>query len=98
MTKITSLTVICSEAVDNIQVFPERLHVLAGSQHRTNLRSPLTDIWYVLLTQEEVMRSYLTRHLDTLLLSCPDYQDLTAKEGVVIKNKKTEIDVLHYLV
>lgn len=79
---------ICSEAVDNVQVFPECLHVLAGSQHGTNLRSALTDIPYVLLTQEEVMRSHLTCHLDALLLSCPDYQDLITIEGVVIKTNK----------
>jgi len=72
------LTVVCGEAVDDVHVFPECLHVLTASQHRSDLRAALTDIRQMFLTQEQVMRRHLASDLDALLLCSSDYQDLTA--------------------
>lgn len=71
-----SLTVVCSKAVDNVQIFPECLHVLACSQHGSNLRSTVADLRHIILAQEEVVRGDLACDLDALLLRSSDYQDL----------------------
>lgn len=76
------LTVVCGEAVDDVQVLPQGLHVLVCSQHGTDLRSSFADLPHVFLTQEEVMRCHLTGDLDALLLCCSDDQDLGNKEEV----------------
>lgn len=72
-------TVVCGEAVDDVQVFPESLHVLSRSQHGSHLRSSVADLCHVVLTKEEVMRCHLTRDLDALLLRRSDDQDLKKK-------------------
>lgn len=73
------LTVVCGKAVNDVQVLPESLHVLTGSQHGSDLRSSNADICHVVLTQKQVVRCHLTRHLDTLLLGCADDQNLRKK-------------------
>lgn len=67
------------KAVDDVQVFPERLHILACAQHGSDLRSSVANLRHVFLTQEEVMRRHLTRNLDALLLGSTDDQDLKGK-------------------
>lgn len=74
-----SLTVIRGEAVDDVQVLPECLHVLAGSQHGPYLRPSVSDHRHVVLAKKEVMRGHLTCDLDALLLRCSDDQDLKKK-------------------
>lgn len=73
------LTVVGGEAVDDVQVFPESLHVLVGPQHGSDLRSSVADLCHVILAKEEVMRRHLTCDLDALLLRRPDDQDLEKK-------------------
>ena len=75
-------TVVCGEAVDDVQVLPQRLHVLECSQHGSDLRSSFADLPNVFLTQEEVMRCHLAGDLDALLLCCSDDQDLEKEEEV----------------
>lgn len=67
---------VSGEAVDDVQVLPQRLHVLAGSQHGPHLRPTTADVGHVILAQEEVVRRHLACHLDALLLGRPDDQDL----------------------
>lgn len=73
---VALLTVVGCEAVNDVHVFPEGLHVLPGSQHGAYLRPAVPDVRHVLLTQEEVMGRHLTRHLDAFLLGHPDDQNL----------------------
>lgn len=73
---------VCGEAVNDVQVFPESLHVLKCSQRGSDLRSAITDLCHIFLTKEEVMRRHLTRDLDTLLLRCSDYQDLKKRKEI----------------
>lgn len=73
-------TVVCGKAVDDVQVFPESLHVLICSQHGSDLRSSIADLWHVFLTEEEMMRRHLTRDLDALLFCRSDDQNLKKKE------------------
>lgn len=72
---------VCGEAVDNVQVLPQRIHVLPGAQHGSHLRSPIADLRQVVVAQEQVVRCHLARHLDALLLGGPDDQDLSVKGG-----------------
>lgn len=74
------LTVVGGEAVNDVQVFPQSLHVLVGSQHGSDLRSPIADLCHIFLTKEEVMRRHLTCDLDALLLRRSDDQDLKKKK------------------
>lgn len=76
MVRRVGLTVVRGEAVDDVQVLPESLHVLAGPQHGPHLRSAVADLCHVVLAEEEVMRCHLTRDLDALLLRRSDDQDL----------------------
>ena len=64
------------EAVDDVQVFPESLHVLSCSQHGSDLRPSVADVLHVFLAKEEVMRCHLTCDLDAFLLRRSDDQDL----------------------
>lgn len=73
------LTVVCGEAVDDVQVLPQSLHVLARPQHGSDLRSPVTDLLHVVLAQEEVMGRHLACDLDALLLRRSDDEDLRKK-------------------
>lgn len=73
-------TVVCGKAVDDVQVFPESLHVLVCSQHGSDLRPSIADLWHIFLTEEEMMRCHLTRDLDALLLCCSDDQNLKKKK------------------
>lgn len=77
------LTVVCGEAVDDVQVFPQSLHVLVGSQHGSDLRSAVADLRHVFLAEEEVMRSHLACDLDALLLRRSDDEDLKKGEEEV---------------
>ena len=74
------------EAVNVVQVFPEGLHVLPGAQHRADLCPAVPNAHHILLTQEEVVGRYLTRHLDALLLGCADDQDLGEGKGRIDAN------------
>lgn len=74
--RLRLLTVVRGEAVDDVQVLPQRLHVLAGAQHGPHLRPAAADVGHVLLAQEKVVRRHFARHLDALLLGRPDDQDL----------------------
>ena len=73
------LTVVGGEAVDDVKVFPEGVHVLAGAKHGPDLRPPVANLGHVLLAQEEVVRRYLARDLDALLLGSADDQDLEGR-------------------
>lgn len=68
------------KAVNDVQVLPESLHVLAGSQHGSYLRSSKADLGHVVFTQEQVVRCHLARDLDTLLLGGADDQNLIKLE------------------
>lgn len=83
---VALLTVVGCEAVNDVQVFPEGLHVLPGAQHGADLCPAAPDVHHVLLTQEEVVGRYLTRHLDALLLGCADDQDLGEGKGGIDAN------------
>lgn len=75
-----SLTVVRGKAVDDVQVFPESLHVAARSQHGPDLRSAVSDLRHVFLAEEEVMRGHLACDLDAPLLRCSDDKDLQKRK------------------
>lgn len=66
------LTVVSGEAVDDVKVFPKRLHVLTGTQHGPHLCSPISNFHHIILAEEEVMRRHLARDLDAFLLCRSD--------------------------
>lgn len=77
---VRGLTVVGGKAVDDVQVFPQRLHVLPGSQHGSDLCSPIADVRDVVLAQKEVMRRHLTGDLDALLLGSTDDHNLRGRD------------------
>lgn len=68
------------EAVNNVQVLPQRLHVLTGAKHGAHLRSAAPQIGHVVFAEEEMVRGHLTRDVDPLLLGGSDDQDLRMKQ------------------
>lgn len=67
---------VCSKAVNGVQVFPKGLHVFASAQHGAHLTPTFPNTPEVFLAEKEVMGSHLTGHLNALLLCCFDDQDL----------------------
>lgn len=64
------------EAVYNVQVVPQGLHVLSGPQHGTHLPLLVPQPVKVVQTEEQVMRRHLAGNLDAFLLGSLNDQDL----------------------
>lgn len=67
---------VSGEAVDDVHVLPERLHVLAGAQRWPHGCTALPEAPQVVLAQEKVVRGHLARHRDPPLLGRLDEDDL----------------------
>ena len=49
------------KAVDDVQVLPESVLVLFGTENRSYLSAPFADPWDVIFTEEQVMRTHFAR-------------------------------------
>lgn len=64
------------KTINDIQIFPQCLHVLSGAQHGPHLSPAITKNRHIVFTQEEVMRCDLACHLNAFLLCSSDDKDL----------------------
>ena len=69
-------TVVSGKAVNDVHVVPQRLSVLLGYEHRSDLSPAGADPRQILRREEEMMWRRLARHRPTLLLRGADHCNL----------------------
>ena len=69
-------TVVSGKAVNYVHVVPQRLSVLLGYKHRSDLSPAGADPRQILRREEQMMRRRLARHRPALLLRGADHRNL----------------------
>jgi len=73
-------TMISGKTINIVQVLPESILVCTGAQSWPHLTPPWPFTNRVILTEEEMVRTSFTCHLQSLYLSFPDQQYLKGKQ------------------